>query len=629
MRTLILIFILLTGGWQVLAQVQIAMHAVISGGSMTFPSAGINSFGNIGQPMVLPRPFSTSSGGGVAVAANLMFSTVVDNNPPAFVGTPSLVLTKNATSVLSVNATDVEGISRVFVYHRPIAGGGVYDSTELVRTSGTAQNGTFTLDINTLPPTEYDNMGMEYYLKAFDSKPNVTRHPTSTSQNLYGRMTDPDAQVPAGLLSYGSSVSNYRIIGIPYNLTGAITQVFTDLGGADKTKYRIFRYESTQSYAEGPGDFNTIDRGKGYFIIQAANRSNVVLKMGPQQAPSNHRASLQQLTLHNGWNLIGNPYTVPINWDNVKAFPGNNGGSLGQLKVYSSSGYANATQLEPFQGAFVNITGNQTVTIPFLGQTTPGGREKPEFVTDISQPNWKVGLAISQGDLTSQLSEFGMHPVAAVQFDETDDFNPPPLFDFVEINFPHPEHQLGAFATDIVNPQPEYVWRFNADVSQPDDAELSWNNKLFGNNNVELYLYDVQNNRVINMREDNRYVFTPNQSKQFKIYYGVDIRERIGPDEIQVLAPYPNPFELKQPVTFSIGLPENPGSKKYAVNLVIRNSMGQQVFAYGDQLTPGIHTITWDGRRPDGQANTQGFYVYTVKAGNRTFTGKILFLNSH
>jgi hypothetical protein len=131
------------------------------------------------------------------------------------------------------------------------------------------------------------------------------------------------------------------------------------------------------------------------------------------------------------------------------------------------------------------------------------------------------------------------------------------------------------------------------------------------------------------MREENRYAFAPNQSKQFKIYYGVDIRGRIGPDEIQVLAPYPNPFGLKQPVTFSIGLPENPGSKKYAVNLVIRNSMGQQVFTYGDQLNPGIHTVTWDGRRPDGETNAQGFYVYTVKAGNRTFTGKILFLNSH
>jgi len=603
------------------------MHAVISGGSMTFPSAGINSFGNIGQPMVLPRPFSTSSGGGVAVAANLMFSTVVDNNPPAFVGTPSLVLTKNATSVLSVNATDVEGISRVFVYHRPIAGGGVYDSTELVRTSGTAQNGTFTLDINTLPPTEYDNMGVEYYLKAFDSKPNITRNPTSGT--LFGRMTDPNAQVPANLLSYGSNQTNYRMIGLPYALTGAISQVFTDLPASDKSKYRLWRYESNQSYAEYPADFNTIDRGKGYFIILAQPLNTVVLKMGSQQAPSNQRSSLFQMTLHNGWNLIGNPYTVPINWDDVKNFTGNNGSALGTLKIYGSSGYQNVTQLEPFQGAFVNVTGNQTISIPFLGQTTPGGREKPEFVTDISQPNWKVSLTMRQNNLVNQLSEFGMHPVAAAGADETDDFNPPPFFDFVEINFPHPEHPLGAFATDIVNPQPEYVWRFNADISQPDDVELSWNHELFGNNNLELYLYDVQNNRVINMREENRYVFSPDQSRQFKIYYGVNIRERIGPDEINALAPYPNPFEVNQPVTFSIGLPENQGNKKYSVNLVIRNSMGQPVFSYGDQLYPGIHDITWDGRRPDGEANAQGFYVYTVKAGNRTFTGKILFLNSH
>lgn len=625
MRNLILILIFLAGAWQVLAQVQIPMQTLISGGTGTFQSGAVASFGVIGQPIIFPRITANSSGGGVAVAADLMFSDVaIDNNPPTFVGTPTITVSKvtgGITGTLSANATDAESTPRVYMYHRPIAGGGTYDSTQL---SG---SGPFTLDLSTLDAAEYDNMGVEYYLKAFDSRPNVARHPTSGT--LLGRMTDPNAQVPASLLSYGSSVSNYRIIGIPYTLTGSISQVFTDIGDADKSQYRIFRYESSQSYVEGPGDFNTIDRGKGYFIIQAANRSTKVLTMGSQQAPNNNRSSLYQMSLHNGWNLIGNPYTVPINWDDVKAFTGNNGSALGQLKVYNSSGYSNATQLEAFQGAFVNVTGNQTVTIPFLGQTTSGGREKPEFVTDISQPNWKAGLTISQGELTNQLSEFGMHPVASVAFDETDDFNPPPLFDFVEINFPHPEHQLGAFATDIVNPQPEYVWRFNADVSLPDVAELSWNHELFGANNLELYLYDVQTNRVINMREENRYAFAPNQSKQFKIYYGVDIRERIGPDEIQVLAPYPNPFGLKQPVTFSVGLPENPGSRKYAVNLVIRNSMGQQVFTYADQLNPGIHELTWDGRRPDGEASAQGFYVYTVKAGNQTFTGKILFLNSH
>jgi hypothetical protein len=107
------------------------------------------------------------------------------------------------------------------MYHRPIAGGGTYDSTQLTG------SGPFTLDLSTLDAAEYDNMGIEYYLKAFDSRPNMARHPTTGT--LFGRMTDPDAKVPAALLSYGSNQSNYRIIGIPYSLTGAITEVFTDI----------------------------------------------------------------------------------------------------------------------------------------------------------------------------------------------------------------------------------------------------------------------------------------------------------------------------------------------------------------------------------------------------------------
>jgi hypothetical protein len=619
-----LIFIALAGSLLKASAQNIPHQTFISGGSATFPTGPGSSFGTIGQPMVMPRRFSTDNGGGVAVAADLMFGTVVDNNAPQFSGTPSLTLTKNTSSNLTVSASDPESTPRVFMYHRPIAGGGSYDSTEMTLTTGS----TYTLDVNALNASEYDNMGVEYYLKAFDSKPNVTRHPTSGT--LFGRMVDPDAKIPAALLSYGNQQSNYRIISVPYTLSGNPSEVFTDLGSSNKSQYRLFRWEAgSQAYDEYP-NFNIVDRARGYFLIQSADRNTVVLKMGSQTAPANSRASLYQMQLSDGWNLIGNPYTVPINWDDVKDFTGNNGGALGTLKIYSgSSGWQDAIQLEPFQGAFVNATGDQTVTIPFFGQTTSGGREKPEFVTDISQPNWKVSLTLRQGDLTNQLSKFGMHPVAAVHVDETDDFNPPPLFDFVEINFSHPEHPLGAFATDIVNPQPDYVWRFNADVSRPDDTELLWNNELFGNNNIELYLYDVQTNRIINMREENRYLFSPDQSRQFKIYYGVNIRERIGPDEINVPPPYPNPFEVNQPVTFSIGLPENPGSKKYAINLVIRNSMGQPVFTYGDQLDPGIHNITWDGRRPDGEGNAQGFYLYTIKAGNRTFTGKILFLNSH
>ncbi|MCS6975204.1 MAG: T9SS type A sorting domain-containing protein [Cyclobacteriaceae bacterium] len=599
---------------------QISLQTFNAGGTATFLSGSVASFGTIGQPMVLPRITATSNGAGINVAVEIMFDVAIDNNPPSFAGSPSVTLTKSASSILNINATDAESTPRVYLYHRPIAGGGAYDSTQLTLSSGT----TFTIDVNNLPASEVDAMGMEYYLKAFDSKPNVARHPSSGTH--FARMIDPDAKVPAALLSYGNQVSNYRMISIPYPLSGSPADVFTDLGAADQAKYRLFRFESNQSYAEYPGGFNTVDRGKGYFIIQSIDRNTVVLKMGSQTAPSNSRSNLYQMSLHPGWNLIGNPYTTPINWDDVKNFPGNNGSALGTLKIWGSSGYSNATQLEPFQGAFVNVTGSQTITIPFLGQTTPGGRRKPEFTTDISQPNWKVSLTLRQQDLINSLSEFGMHPVASEGLDETDDFNPPAPFDYISIGFPHPDHPLKEFATDIVNPQPEYIWRFFAYVARPEQAELSWNPQNMGNHGVELYLYDVARNEIVDMRSNDKYVLRPVESSYFKIYYGTDIRHRIGPDETTLVTPYPNPFSSREPVRFSIGLPADRPGTIYPVQLTIRNSMGQVVHQFSANLNGGVHLHQWNGEN-QGTPVPQGLYVYTLRIGTKSFTGKIYYFN--
>ncbi|MCX7638743.1 MAG: hypothetical protein N2044_12940, partial [Cyclobacteriaceae bacterium] len=154
---------------------QIGLQTFSAGGTATFLSGSVASFGTIGQPMVLPRITATSNGAGVNVAVEIMFDVAIDNNPPSFAGSPSVTLTKSASSILNINATDAESTPRVYLYHRPIAGGGAYDSTQLTLSSGT----TFTIDVNNLPASEVDAMGMEYYLKAFDSKPNVARHPSS------------------------------------------------------------------------------------------------------------------------------------------------------------------------------------------------------------------------------------------------------------------------------------------------------------------------------------------------------------------------------------------------------------------------------------------------------------------
>ncbi|MCX7638768.1 MAG: T9SS type A sorting domain-containing protein, partial [Cyclobacteriaceae bacterium] len=154
----------------------------------------------------------------------------------------------------------------------------------------------------------------------------------------------------------------------------------------------------------------------------------------------------------------------------------------------------------------------------------------------------------------------------------------------------------------------------------------SWNPQNMGNHGVELYLYDVARNEIVDMRSNDRYVFRPVESSYFKIYYGTDIRHRIGPDETTLVTPYPNPFSSREPVRFSMGIPADRPGTTYPVQLTIRNSMGQVVHQFSAILNGGVHLHQWNGEN-QGTPVPQGLYVYTLRIGATSFTGKIYFLN--
>jgi hypothetical protein len=457
---------------------------------------------------------------------------------------------------------------------------------------------------------------------------------------LYSYLTNPNAQVSASLLVYGNKRKHYRIISIPYNINGAVSEIFTDLPDFDKAKYRLVEYDnSSKEWTEYP-DFNTIARGRGYFIIMNSDISAVKLKMGSQKSETNNRSSLAtmyDLVLQPGWNLIGNPYPVAIDWNDVLTLNSNPTGVAGELKVWGGSAdegsYSNLAngELAAYQGAFVLHSGSSAVTlnVPFLGQTSPGGRIHQEaFTKNLADQKWRLPLELRQGENEYLLGGLGMHPEADASIDRFDDFNAPAFGEPFEINFTHPEHKWGDFARDIVPTSSNHVWRFTVKSGETENSELNWDNTGFGDNDIELYLYDVRRNTIVDMREDAKYKFSSAQSKEFKIYYGHDLRERIGPDEIAVDKPYPNPFTSKEGVKIIVGLPDNLVTS-YAVEMTIRNSVGLEVHNQKNNLSPGLHTLTWTGRKAENELQPSGFYFYTIKVGAQSFTGKVILTNQN
>jgi hypothetical protein len=85
---------------------------------------------------------------------------------------------------------------------------------------------------------------------------------------------------------------------------------------------------------------------------------------------------------------------------------------------------------------------------------------------------------------------------------------------------------------------------------------------------------------------------------------------------------YPNPFNPSTTITFD--LPGRPGDRR-PVTLVIFDLRGRRVRSLVDaDLDPGRHRIHWDGRDDRGESVASGLFLYTLRAGDETFTRKMM-----
>jgi hypothetical protein len=327
--------------------------------------------------------------------------------------------------------------------------------------------------------------------------------------------------------------------------------------------------------------------------------------------------------LKKGWNQIGNPYLTPISWADVASFSTNNlSGTAAQLKTFSSGNYANGTTLQPFEGGFVFVDSDVIISVPFSGQTAIGGRTEPLVSKDPGQDQWQLNLRMQQGELVNELSAIGMRPNATLTMDQFDDVNPPRFFHYLEMDFPHPEHFAKNFSVDVVPTQPEYTWDFSVESNQAGTAELSWDNADFGNSNKELFLFDIAQQKPIDMRTANQYSFNPKESGRFKIYFGEHPGNKIRPDRVLLGKAFPNPSTGMTTIPFT--LPEYTAS--FRVKLEVYDLLGNKVATLADgEFAPGFYVSDWN---PALSNASDGLYVYRIIVAdqnkNVVQTGKVV-----
>lgn len=528
-----------------------------------------------------------------------------DNTGPVITDNTVKKTSANTALKVSLTITDPEStVTGATINYYPINS---FDnaSGDFVNTSGNTWE-------YTIPASFVTEQGVEYEITATNSA-SIDSYQNWTQ--VLVEHTGNGLTIPYN--SFGSDVSNYRIISIPLNLEKkSIKDVLADnLGDYDKTKWRVFRYQNGKN-TELTGT-TSFELGRGYWLIVKNNVSSITTGAGVTTDTGVGKPFKLNLTA--GWNQIGNPFNFDVKWDDVITNTDNTSITIGDLRTFDGS-FAKGTLLRKFSGGFVMMQSSAAITIPVVKSSRSQPRPTIDFHQTIDNNIWAVELQLKSGGMLNDFGGVGMHPEASIDNDKFDDFTLPRFFEYLELN--HPKKLFESpFTKDIVPTTTEYTWEFEVESNLADDViEIKWDNSQLGNNDKQLVLWDESQQRAIDMRKVSSYSFDRKLAGKFKVLYGPKeyVKEKTKPGFMVFRTVYPVPATTQVTFGFSIAA-ENQGP----ASLEVYDQMGKKIGTVLDRsLEAGYHEVIWNIE--GSQKPAPGVYISVLKSGGAVAQQKII-----
>ena len=426
----------------------------------------------------------------------------------------------------------------------------------------------------TLPDNLFDDTGLFFYVVASDAAGNSVTTEIETISTIVSGGTEV-VDLPTG-----TETVDYGIISIPFqNLD--VSSAIPELDNYNNTKdqFRLFRFNASNQ-TNGLQEYNTsgftsFEPGRGYWFLSASQATATIQTQAT--AVSTSATGEFPMTLQTGWNLIGNPFRSDINWVDVLSANGNPNISL--LYFYNNGDYTNNNSiLGDFRGAFVNNgTGSAiTINIPVSAmnaKTISSSANASQSHGIPGSKDWTMELDILHNKMASKVSSIGMNNNSTDGVDPHE-YKPLPHFDeFVELAF-----ESGRIM-DFASVKESNIWKFDVNSSfVGEDMSISWDNFGMRDNDYNLLLQDLVNDRFIDMSEFSSYSFTQqSESHTFQIYFAHEdeVYSMLELSQTAVGDPFPNPFteKLKVPVAVS----ENSGTLSMAVYDIMGKKQWHQV----------------------------------------------------
>ncbi len=406
-----------------------------------------------------------------------------------------------------------------------------------------------------------------------------------------------------------SEQRNYRLVALPGD--GA-TPVASTLEGAAGDAWTVYWDDGSsddflRAY-DGSSTFG-FQPGRGFWMLSRSAWA----PSGTADAVPLASDGTYAIDLHDGWNIIANPFDRDVTWSAVQA-----ANSVTQAlwrwdgSFREASTFASAQSGEAFY--FLNDGGLDELVLPY-----PGAPDALPAATAATPSTTALTLTAFQDEQRMSAVRAGLASEAAEGRDALDQFAPPGYFEGTTLQLINPQvdETYTALAAEYrAAGQEGYAFDLSLQGAPGQVVQLRADG-LASFDGQKVVLVDPTTGRAYDLKTRSTVkVRPPAEETNLKLLVGsaafVDrAQSAIVPTTLQLLPNYPNPFRARTTLEFT--LPE-----RRDVRLVIYDVLGRRVRTLVDRsFDAGRHTMRWDGRNTSGQPVASGIYLGRLEVGDQ------------
>ena len=409
-----------------------------------------------------------------------------------------------------------------------------------------------------------------------------------------------------------TQTSSYRMIGIPGANNIPISSLMSGTEGKNGD-WRAFLDPGSGDYLEydGSSKFNYTP-GNAFWIV-SKNAININQTVNTVPLSSDNSFSI---SLHEGWNLISNPFEKNIAWTDIK-----NINSITQpIQYYQSGSYnSNINNFEPYKGYYYfNNTGLTALKIPYLSLTNSSIKK-----THLQTVN-KLVLVLDASGVKKSAIAIGFSSEADLGEDKLDIFSPPSQFCKINMSLYNEEIQRNyKFLEEEYRQEIGRGQEYRIFIKNTSNETLELTNKgseYFGDFEIclldksQIKFYDLKNQNSIEIKSSA-------VEKEYELFIGtedymIEKKKSLLPAEYALYQNYPNPFNPSTTIKFAL-----PQQNK--VSLSVFNILGELVVKLinDEQFEAGYHQVIFEN-----SSLASGVYIYRLMAGDYIGTKKMLII---